>query len=316
MLSRVAENVYWLSRYLERIENTARLVNVYGRSLMDMPDVETHKGWMPLISITGLDDLYLARFDLATEADVTSFIISEKNNPGSMANVAMAIRNNLRSSRDIFPKQMYEKISSLYRYINQQIAEGIHAGNRHRFLDAVSRQSLEVGGAVHSMLRHDQAYKFMRMACYLERADMTTRVLDVPSSLLAANNNQELSAFEVTHWSGALYSVSAMQMYRRHVRQPVSAQGVLDFLLNDEQLPSACRFCLVRLDRCLNAFSNNELVRKIVQSQLQQLKHTDIETLASDAVKRHQFLDDLQLGLIDTHNAIASAYFPPVLEHA
>jgi len=77
MLSRVAENVYWLSRYLERIENTARLVNVYSRSLMDMPNVESHKGWMPLISISGLDDLYLSQFDRATEADVTSFIISE-----------------------------------------------------------------------------------------------------------------------------------------------------------------------------------------------------------------------------------------------
>jgi len=156
---------------------------------------------------------------------------------------------------------------------------------------------------------------------------MTTRVLDVPSSLLVASDSQlngtqqdsdtrELSAFEVAQWSGALYSASAMQMYRRHVRRPVSAQGVLQFLLNDEQLPSAYRFCLLRLDRCLNAFTNVEPVRSVVQSQLQQLQNADIGSLATDAAKRHQFLDDLQLGLIGTHNAIASAYFPPVLETA
>ena len=317
MLSRVAENVYWLSRYLERIENTARLVNVYDQSLMDMPDVETHEGWMPLISITGLDQLYLSSFERATEGDVTAFILSETGNPGSMVNIAQAIRNNLRSSRDIFPKQMYEKISTLYRYINQQIADGIDSGNRRSFLDAVSRMSLEISGAVHGSLRHDQAYKFMRMACYLERADMTTRVLDVPSSLSSASRGAgNLSAFEVRHWSGALYSVSAMQMYRRHVRQPVSAQGVLNFLLNDEQLPSACRFCLDRLDRCLTAFSNADVVSAVVKEQLGTLERADVEALSTNPRERHQFLDDVQLGLITTHNAIANTYFPPEPESA
>ncbi|MEM7259102.1 MAG: alpha-E domain-containing protein, partial [Pseudomonadota bacterium] len=288
-----------------------------GKSLMDMPDVETHEGWMPLISINGLDEVYLEKFERATEADVTAFIIAHETNPGSILNVAQAIRHNLRSSRDVFPKQMYEKISTLYRYINQQITLGIDSGNRRLFLDDVGRMSLEISGVVHSMLRHDQAYKFMRMACYLERADMTTRVLDVPSSLSPANRNGEaLSAFEVRHWSGALYSVSAMQMYRRHVRQPVSAPGVLNFLLNDEQLPSAFRFCLVRLERCLNSFSNHQPVSTVVEQQLHSLQEADIQMLSADAVARHRFLDDLQLGLINTHNAIANTYFPPASEPA
>ena len=84
MLSRVAENVYWLSRYLERMTITARLVKVYGRTLMDMPGVQAHDGWMPLISISGLDDLYLEHFDHANEADVTGFLVSDKRNPGSL----------------------------------------------------------------------------------------------------------------------------------------------------------------------------------------------------------------------------------------
>jgi uncharacterized alpha-E superfamily protein len=317
MLSRVAENVYWLSRYLERIENTARLINVYGQSLMDMPDVDEHDGWMPLISISGLDDLYQQYFTDANEQRVTAFLLSDERNPGSIRNAAVAIRNNLRSSRDVFPRQMYEKISTLYRYINQQLASGVDLANRRRFLDAISRQALEISGAVHGSLRHDQAYKFMRMACYLERADMTTRVLDVPSSLLAADKSAgEFSAFENRHWSGALQSLSATQMYRRHVRQPVSAEGCLNFLLNDEQLPGACRFCLVRLIRCLESFRNYESVRATVLQQLEKLDQADISLLAADANARHQFLDDLQLGLIETDCAIAAAYFPPALEPA
>ena len=202
-------------------------------------------------------------------------------------------------------------------YINQQISKGIDNVNRRVFLDSISRQALEISGAVHGTLRHDQAYKFMRMACYLERADMTTRVLDVPSSLLAADKSAgEFSAFENRHWSSILHSMSAMQMYRRHVRQPVSAEGCLEFLLNDEQLPGACRFCLVRLDRCLESFKNNTRVRATVQLELAKLTEAEIPSLAMDATARHHFLDNLQLGLIAIGNSIATAYFPPPPEPA
>lgn len=317
MLSRVAENVYWLSRYLERIENSARLINVYSRSLMDLPDVQSHDGWMPLISITGLDGLYLEHYNEANAQDVTTFLVADTRNPGSIINASIAIRNNLRSARDVFPKQLYQRISALVRYVHSACEQGVTLANRRQVLEAVERQVLEISGAIHGSLRHDQAYRFTRMACYLERADMTTRVLDVPSSLSPANRNGEaLSAFEVRHWSGALYSVSAMQMYRRHVRQPVSAPGVLNFLLNDEQLPSAFRFCLVRLERCLNSFSNHQPVSTVVEQQLHSLQEADIQMLSADAVARHRFLDDLQLGLINTHNAIANTYFPPASEPA
>ena len=92
MLSRVAETVYWLSRYLERIENTVRLINVHGRLLMDLPDVKPHDGWMPLISISGLDTIYLEHFEQANERDVTAFLITDKRNPGSLYSAASAIK--------------------------------------------------------------------------------------------------------------------------------------------------------------------------------------------------------------------------------
>ena len=315
MLSRVAENVYWLSRYLERMAITARLVKVYGRTLMDMPNVQAHDGWMPLISISGLDDLYLEYFDHANESDVTNFLVSDERNPGSLLNASFAVKDNLRSSRDVFPRQMYEKISSLVRYIRGGIDIGISTQNRNTFLESVERQLLEITGAVHGTLRQDQAYTFMRIASYIERADMTSRVLDVPdsvpvSSTMQAGNKAELLAFENRHWTGALNSVSAMQMYRRHVRQPVNAEGCLRFLLNDEYLPGACRFSLVRLDRRLEYLKFNEAPRAAVALLLSKLTHADVPMLAADSTARHEFLDQLQLGLIVTGNAIAKAYFP------
>ncbi len=317
MLSRVAENVYWLSRYLERMQNTARMINVHDRLLMDLPDVHPHDAWMPLISISGLNTLYLEHFEQANERNVTSFLISDDRNPGSLVNASNAIKNNLRSSRDIFPKALYQKISALIRYIRHETEQGISTANRREFLDTVERQLLEISGAVHASLRHDQAYRFMRMACYLERSDMTSRVLDTPSTILSPGSQPSgILPFENRDWIAALKAVSAMQMYRRHVRQPVSATGCLNFLLNDEQLPSACRFCLVRLDRCLENFKRNDDARAQVAQLLDYLSSADIPNLANDTTARHDYLDRFQLGLMHVGNAIATTYFPPVLESA
>jgi len=315
MLARVAENVYWLSRYLERIENTSRMINVHGRSLMDMRAVDVDEGWLRLIAISGLTDLFFEHFEHASEANVTRFLISDTRNPGSLLNGTIAIKHNLRSSRDIFPKQLYEKISTLVRYTKHVTDDGITLSNRRSFLDMIERQVLEISGAVHGSLRHDQAYRFMRMACYLERADMTSRVLDVPSSAsISENQSGALVPFENLDWTAALQSLSAVQMYRRHVRRPVDAVGCLNFLLNDSQLPGACRFCFEHLDRCLEHFKHNSRARASVDQLISQLTNADIPLLARDASIRHEYLDQLQMGLLVTGNIIAETYFPPVPE--
>ncbi|MBX2886537.1 MAG: alpha-E domain-containing protein [Granulosicoccus sp.] len=315
MLSRVAENVYWLSRYLERIENTARMINVHGRSLMDTHGSGSDEGWLSLIAISGMTDLFFENFEQANEANITEFLICDTRNPGSIINGTYAIKNNLRSSRDIFPKQLYERISTLIRYAKRETENGISIVDRRLFLDTIERLVLEISGAVHGSLRHDQAYKFMRMACYLERADMTTRVLDVPSTTTPSGDQPEtLVPFENRDWTAVLRSISAVQMYRRHVRRPVDAEGCLNFLLNDSQLPGACRFCFEHLDRCLEHFKHNSRARASVQQLIGQLNSADIPALAKDASVRHQYLDQLQLGLLVTGNIISETYFPPATE--
>lgn len=321
MLSRVAENVYWLSRYLERMEITARLMKVYGRTLMDMPHVQPHEGWMPLITISGLDKPYLKHFDHANETDVTRFLIADERNPGSLLNAAMAVKTNLRGSRDVFPRQMYEKISAMVQYIRSASESGVSIKNRNTFLDTLEHRLLAISGAVQGSLRHGQTYTFMRMACFLERADMTSRVLDVPSSA-AVSATPTISplasdiALEHRLWTGALNSVSAMQMYRRHVRQPVTAEGCLNFLLNDKHLPGACRFCLVHIDECLEYLHHSGKARAAVDQLLFKFDHANVKTLAADADARHEFLDQLQLGLLVIDNTIAKTYFPPEQESA
>ncbi|MEM6987330.1 MAG: alpha-E domain-containing protein [Pseudomonadota bacterium] len=316
MLSRVAENVYWLSRYLERVENSARLINVYSRSLMDLPDVQSHEGWMPLVSIMGLDALYLEHYPSANAQDVTTFLIADTRNPGSILNASIAIKNNLRSARDIFPKQLYQRISSLVRHVRSTCDKGVTVSNRREVLESIERQILEISGAIHGSLRHDQAYRFTRMACYLERADMTTRVLDVPKSVSAPDGGSDFASFDHRDWMAALSSVSAMQMYRRHVRQPVNATGVLDFLLKDVQLPAACLFCLVRLDRCLEHFPNHHDARALVAALNDRINNADTAELAANGMQRHTFLDSVQSDLLDIGDAITRAYFPPVPETA
>lgn len=312
MLSRVAENVFWLSRYLERLETTASLINSHTRLLMDLPDVAENEGWLPLITINGLDVEYRKHFSGGAELDVVGFLIADRRNPSSFKNVALAISNNLRSSRDIFPRQIYERISSLTQYIRSETSKSLHAINVQEFLSKVEQSALEISGAVHGSLRHDQAYQFMRMASFLERADMTTRVLDVPSFIATESNlSGNIAAFENRDWIAALKCRSALQMYRRHVRKPISAVGCLNFLLKDPELPTACAFCLIRLDRSLNRFERNEKARESVSQVMQHLEEADIHALAEDPQHRHRFLDDLQLGLSRIGSTIATTYFPP-----
>jgi len=237
MLSRVAENVFWLSRYLERVESTARLMHVHGNVVMD---------------VAGMDTEFFASYAKPGEENVCHFLLFDKKNPGSMLNAMAAIHHNLRSSRDTLPRRLYESITDLHLMIKTRSVEGVDASKRQSFLKTVEQKLLAIAGILEGSLRHDLGYLIMRMGCYVERADMTSRILDVRGvSLSRDSKTSELLPFENRGWVSVLDSVHAVQMYRMHVRKPVHGPDVLAFLLKDPGLPRSYQFCLDHLDLCL-----------------------------------------------------------------
>ena len=252
MLARVAENVFWLSRYLERAESTARLVNTHDKLLMDLPDVERQAGWQSLVSIAGMDSTFSLRDEHPDEASVTRFLLAEADNPGSLINAANAIRVNLRSSRDVLPQTLYERTNDLCLMIRKGVDSRIGTTERQTFLSDVEHRLLAISGTMEGSLSHGAGYLIARAGTLIERADMTSRILDVRAATLPIRPAADhFEPFDEREWMSVLRSVAAFQMYRQHVPRPINGPDVLRFLLLDTDLPRAYRFCLDHLGTCL-----------------------------------------------------------------
>jgi len=313
MLARVAENVFWLARYLERAESTARLINVHDKLLMDLPDADRQAGWQSLVSIAGMDGAFSLREEHPDEASVTRFLLADPDNPGSLSNAATAIRVNLRSSRDTLPQVLYERINDLCRIIGLRIDDEIGTTRRQAFLTNVEERLLAIAGTMEGSLSHDIGYLIARMGCLIERADMTSRILDVRAATLPIRPAADhFVPFDEREWMSVLRSVSAFQMYRQHVPRPINGPDVLSFLLHDRSLPRSYRFCLDHLGLCLEQLGENREPLDALGVLQRRLAAPETALLARDSTALHDYLDELQKGLIDVAEAISATYFPPL----
>jgi len=313
VLARVAENIYWLSRYLERAQSTVRLINRHSNLLLDLPTVEEEQGWLPLIAINGLYSDFIELHQRASEQAVCGFVIAEPSNPSSLVSAISGIHFNLRSCRDVLPRATYESINSTIRFVTRE-AEGSYrqSTSRQHFLTKLEQQLLAIDGSMNSNMCHDLGYRMMRMGCYLERADMTTRIIDVQSSALSdVSASKDILALQDQRWVSVLRSAAAHQMYRQHVRRPVNGTDTLTFLLTNETLPRSYRFCIDHLDDCARAIGNNNLISEAVMQLRERVDMANFSLLSRDRQQLHSFLDNLQLGMIKVGGAIATAYFPP-----
>ena len=312
MLARVAENIYWLSRYLERAENTVRLLRVHGYQLLDFPDLDEHQAWITLITINGQNKAFHKIHSEASQTSVTHFLLADEDNPGSLINAFRAVHSNLRSCRDIVPKSSYEAINSTCRFVISQVDDAaVNAQQQRPFFRSVEERLQAIFGGLTSNMSYNLGYRFMRLGCYIERADMTSRIIDVQSASQLTPNTSD-STITQQRWVSVLRTLSAFQMYRQHVRQPVNGADTLDYLLKDTQLPRSYSFCLGRLDSSLASMKINKAPRDAISELLESVNNADSQHLSQDPVQLHEFLDTLQLGMLDIGSAIADTYFLPV----
>ncbi|MCP1366818.1 alpha-E domain-containing protein, partial [Halomonas sp. BBD48] len=199
MLSRVAENLYWTARYIERTEDTARLVSVNSHLLLDLPH-HTALGWSTLIDITGSDQLFDERFERRSEKNVLHFLCMERDNPGSILASLASARENLRTTRDVVSREIWEQINELYLEVRESSDAGLAPRRRDAFLKRVIRGCQTVTGLIEGTLSHTATRCFIELGRHLERADMTTRILDVRSGNLLPKDPEELRPFENLQW--------------------------------------------------------------------------------------------------------------------
>lgn len=318
MLSRVAERIYWLGRYLERIENTARLVGVYGNVLLDLPRPAKLK-WDTLIAITGSGAAFAERHARADERSVVRFYLADRANPISVASSADNARENARTVREITPSSIWEGINDLHIYLQDNIDSAVARRGRDAFLRRVIESCQYLVGCMAGSMSRDAAYHFLRAGRYLERADMTSRIVDVGTANVfpwEASGREEGAAvrdsdpYESMLWMSVLRSLNALQMYRRQVPERICAEQVVAFLLQDQGFPRAIANCLDALQSCLRNLPGNKAAVAMVAAAIERLAKADIATLLQQQ-GMFEFIDHMQIEFNEMHAVIRASWFEP-----
>lgn len=314
LLARMAEAVYWAGRYLERAECTARIVQVHSDAHVDMP-IGQDVGWEPLLNIAGVDGAFAKHYSLgargeaaaAAEDDVIEFLLHSEKNPSSILAVVSAARENLRVARPVVPREAWEAINNLWLACSDELGEAGGRTGRVRWLRRVVADCQRINGVLLGTMSRDEAMSFLVIGQNLERADLTTRVLDVRSESLGPARGDD--PYEAVHWMAVLRSLAAYQPFRRAMPARPQGGSTLRFLLQDDRFPRAVSACLTEVRSQLKGLARSE-------TSLDACANVSI-LVASAAVTRltlgglSEYLDEVQIGLAEIHQQVDDTYFKP-----
>lgn len=311
MLARTAQQLYWIGRNLERIENTARMVSVYSNLLLDLPR-GIKVGWDALITITGSNEIFPKQYQRMEERNVVKFMLADKINPGSVMTSAAFVREGARVSREIIPMEAWEQINKLYLYINSHADTAVSRHKRDHFLQDIILGCQQLTGVVNDGMSHDLAYYFLNIGRYIERADMTTRIIDVGAADLLVDKDKSGAAmggstYESILWMNVLRSLSGYQIYRQHVKDRVNGEDVVIFLLRDSRFPRSVGYSVNKLSVSFRQLPRFEKVVSATAKLQRSIKNAKVEKLIVKGLP--EFIDKLQLQIADIHLRMNETWF-------
>ena len=306
MLARVAETLYWMARYLERAENMARLINVNANLILDLPK-KTNIGWEPLIDITGTRANYEESYDNFEERSVMKYLIQDQDSPVSILNSLKWARENARTIRDVIPREAWEQINGLNLYGKDQLNVALSKRGRFSYMNEIILRRQTIVGLLSGTISRDQGYVFVRLGRNLERADMTSRIIDVRSANLLVDESLEDRPFENIQWMSVLKSLTAYQMYRQAMQARVRRSDVVKFLFQSQRFPRSILFCVQQLLRCINELPDSAEVRKSVEKLEAFLKKAELHAYSQSML--HEFIDEIQIELNTINDQLMSQYF-------
>jgi uncharacterized alpha-E superfamily protein len=306
MLSSVANRVYWAGRYLERTENTARLLNVYSNLLLDLP-ADAGVSWHQLVRILGCEAEFAAHRRWPIERSAVKFVSSSAENFSSIANSIAMARFNIRALRDVMPKEAFEAVNEMYLFADRRLARTASRRQRFDVLTEVVERCQQLTGLFAGTMNHGEANQFLRLGRNLERADMTTRIIDVAGELL--QEDADRAEYLTTLWVNVLRSLSAYQAYRQSARSRISSVRVLYFVLNDPFFPRSVAHCLGELRSCALTLPMNETMVRAVDDVSAKLAGFNVRDLARDRL--HDQMDALQQDLAELHGVVQDLWLSP-----
>ena len=293
MLSRVANSIYWLNRYIERAENIARFVDVNLNLLLDSVVVNDRQ-WEPIVITTGDLAIFRSRYGAATAQNVVQFLTYDEKYPNSILSCLQSARNNARSVREIISSETWEQVNSFY-FMVKAAAEADTKPDLPAFFAAVKMASHQFAGVMDATMSHNEAWHFGQIGRSIERADKTARILDVKYFIILPNGIG--SALDELQWIALLKSTSAYEMYRKMYRR-INPSDIARFLIFDRQFPRSIQFCLHSAEKCLHLISGSQSDTwcNPAEHKLGKLR-SELDFLSIEEIIKgglHQFLDETQ----------------------
>jgi uncharacterized alpha-E superfamily protein len=307
LLSRVAESVYWMSRYMERAENVARFIGVNLHLQLDLPLEPAHQ-WQPLIDTSGDTADFLQRYGEATQANVIKFLTLDAENANSIYSCLRAARENARSVRETISSEMWEQINRMYLRV-QSLPDTAWAPED---LSDIRYGCHLFQGLTDNTLSQNEAWHFVRLGGRMERADKISRILDVKYFILLPSATVVGTPYDDLHWAAVLKSVSGFEMYRKKYGR-ISPPDIVDFLVMDREFPRAIRYCIHGADESLHAITGVRTGSFSCRSeQLMGLLRAELDFTSVDHVIHdglHEYLDGLQVKMNAIGESLAEDFF-------
>lgn len=326
MLARLAENLFWAGRYVERAEDTARMVDVTYHTLLESPFGEAGRTWDQLLDVLHLRPAWDAR-DLGPTSDaqaVVRFLVLDEGNAGSIAASTARARENVRSVRELVSSELWESVNDLHLELRSRDLDREVAEQPSELLRLVRNASMAIYGVASETMPRDAGWRFLALGRLLERAEMTCRLIDVRYGQLDALRVPSRRGVIVEdggfhHWVAVLKSASAFEAYRRRYRSSTDPVDVIEFLLLAEDLPRSVLYCLTSAMRQLEALSEGRPSRavRLLGRTTSSLQYRDVAELLDEDL--HDFLEDVQHRIQQVAEAVAEEFFrhqPPGAMHA
>ena len=310
MLSRVADSLYWINRYVERAENISRFLEVSEAMALDCPPGSAEP-WLPLVDACGDRQRFDQTYPVRSPRDVVSFLLLDRDNPNSIVSCIASARENARQIRDVITTEMWEQLNDLYWSV--QDGEALWQEPDQEQLRNIRRGCQLFYGTTDVTLSRDEAWLFSQLGRLIERADKTSRILDVKYFLLLPAPTEVGGVLDELQWISLLRSAGAYQMYRQSMQQAIAPASVARFLLLDPIFPRSVRFCLQQINDTLQQ----------IQLKPQSGPPDDLECLRGQVLAKwsyvridalierglHQAIDQLQTDLNQLHQLIHNRYF-------
>ena len=311
MLSRVADAMYWMNRYIERAENYARFMDVSFNLTLELPP-NVSEQWQPLVVTTGDWKLYADMYKSIDKEKVVYFLGFDPGNPNSIYNCISKARENARSIRPEITKELWEQINHLYYFVKNGLEKKQWKKKDPRaYFDEIKKGCQLFWGIIDATISRTEGWHFGRIGKLLERADKTSRILDVKYHMLLPSPKDVGTPLDIIQWTALLKSVSAYDMYRKN-NGKLSPEGIASFLILDTEFPRSMLRCLNNAEMSLKKISGQvsgyaNKAEKELGLLSSQLEYADINEIIESGL--HEYLDNFQIRLNHVSTAIFNSFF-------